>query len=60
MTRETAWGLNHTSKFDRSPGHYAKLRDEGQAVAAEWLKNWRSLGEAFAAYPYDARYPEPA
>jgi NTE family protein len=28
MTRETAWGLRHSSKFDRSSGHYARLRDE--------------------------------
>ena len=32
MSRETAWGLRHTSKFDRSPEHYAKLRDEGQTA----------------------------
>jgi NTE family protein len=60
MTRETAWGLRCTSKFDRSAGHYARLREEGEAVAAEWLRNWRALGDAFPAYPYDARYQEPA
>jgi NTE family protein len=60
MTQETAWGLHHTSKFDRSPGHYGKLRDEGQRVAEQWLSNWRMLGKDFASYPNDARYPEPA
>jgi NTE family protein len=60
MTRDTAWGLHHTSKYDRSPAHYARLREEGQAVAAQWLKDWRALGENFAVYPYDARYPDPA
>ncbi|MCM8595607.1 patatin-like phospholipase family protein [Accumulibacter sp.] len=60
MTRETAWGLRHTSKFDRSPGHLARLRDEGQMVASQWLADWRTLGKAFASYPDDARYPETA
>jgi NTE family protein len=60
MTRDTAWGLRHTSKFDRSPGHFAKLREEGQAVAEQWLADWRRQGGDFAAYPNDARYPEPA
>lgn len=59
MTRETAWGLRHTSKFDRSAAHYAKLRDEGSAIAEQWLNDWRSLGEDFASYPDDARYTEP-
>ena len=60
MTRETAWGLHHTSKFDRSADHYRKLHDEGQQVAEQWLSNWRTLGKDFASYPNDARYPEPA
>ena len=60
MTRETAWGLRHSSKFDRSPGHLARLRDEGRTVAEQWLTNWRALGNAFPSYPYDARYPETA
>jgi NTE family protein len=60
MTRDTAWGLHHTSKFDRSADHYGKLRDEGQQVAEQWLSNWRTLGKDFASYPNDARYPEPA
>jgi NTE family protein len=58
MTRETAWGLCHTSKYDRNPAHYARLCAEGQAVAEEWLGNWRTLGDDFIAYPFDARYPE--
>jgi NTE family protein len=60
MRRETAWGLQHTSKFDRSAGHFAKLREEGKAVAEQWLADWRAGGKDFASYPNDARYPEPA
>jgi NTE family protein len=59
MKRETAWGLTHTSKFDRSPEHYARLREEGQTIARQWLTDWRALGKDFASYPDDARYPEP-
>lgn len=58
MTRDTAWGLRHTSKFDRSVPHLQRLRDEGKAVAAQWLEGWRAQGSAFASYPNDARYPE--
>jgi NTE family protein len=58
MTRETARRLRHTSKFDRSPGHLEMLRNEGRQVADQWLRDWRSLGRDFAAYPNDARYPE--
>lgn len=60
MTRETAWGLRHSSKFDRSPSHYARLREEGRMIAEQWLTDWRALGKDFASYPDDARYPEPA
>jgi NTE family protein len=60
MTRETAWRLCHTSKFDRSPGHLGALRDEGQGVARQWLREWRELGPAFATYPNDARDSESA
>jgi NTE family protein len=60
MTRATAWGLKYTSKFDRSPDHLNKLRDEGRAVAAQWLADWRAVGGDFASYPDDARYPEEA
>ncbi len=58
MTRETAWGLRHTSKFDRSPEHLARLRQEGRDIARQWLSDWQKLGESFAHYPDDARYPE--
>ncbi len=58
MTQETAWGLTHTSKFDRNPGHLASLRREGDAVAAEWLHGWRTRKDDFDSYPNDARYPE--
>jgi NTE family protein len=60
MTRETAWGLRHASKFDRSPSHYARLREEGRMIGEQWLTDWRALGKNFASYPNDARYPEPA
>ena len=60
MTRDTAWSLRHTSKFDRARAHLDKLREEGEAVAQAWLDGWRTRGPAFAAYPNDARYPEPA
>jgi NTE family protein len=60
MTPETAWGLCHTSKYDRNPAHYAKLREEGQMVTEQWLRDWRTLGKDFIAYPFDARYPEEA
>lgn len=58
MLRETAWGLRHTSKFDRSPGHFTRLREEGKMVAEQWLTDWRALGKDFVSYPDDARYPE--
>jgi NTE family protein len=58
MTRDTAWGLKHTSKFDRSADHLNKLHDEGRTVAAQWLSDWQSLGSDFSSYPSDARYPE--
>ncbi|MDG4601801.1 MAG: patatin-like phospholipase family protein [Defluviicoccus sp.] len=57
MTRETAWGLRRTSKFDRNQTHLTKLWSEGQAVAEQWLSRWRSLGKNFESYPDDARYP---
>ena len=60
MSPESAWGLRHTSKFDRSPRHLDRLADEGRTIAREWLADWRKLGDRFASYPYDARYPEPA
>lgn len=60
MTRESAWGMKYTTKFDRAPDHLARLREEGEAIAGQWLRDWREQGDAFASYPNDARYPEPA
>ena len=59
MRRDTAWGLPHTSKFDRDPGHLSALRDEGQDVARAWLAQWRAEGAEFTSYPDDARYIDP-
>lgn len=59
MTRDTAWGLKYTSKFDRSPDHLNRLHDEGRTVAAQWLAEWRARGADFGCYPNDARYAEP-
>jgi NTE family protein len=59
MTRDTAWSLKHTSKFNRSPDYFATLREEGRTVAEQWLTDWRKLGAAFPQYPHDARYAEP-
>ena len=57
MKRETAWSLSRTSKFDRNPQHFERLRLEGQEVADQWLADWRARGKDFDAYPNDARYP---
>jgi NTE family protein len=57
MRAETVWRMSYTTKFDRDVSHLTRLRDEGKAIAAEWLKEWRTQGEAFASYPDDARYP---
>lgn len=57
MTRDTAWGLSRTSKFDRSRHHLDKLYREGRAVAEQWLGQWRARGTEFDSYPNDARYP---
>ncbi len=56
MTRDTAWGLEHTTKFDRDPGHLQELHDEGQDVARSWLTGWKADGADFPSYPEDARY----
>ena len=57
MTRNTAWGLGHLTKFDRDRRHLAALHDEGMEVAADWVAGWRTEGDAFPSYPEDARYP---
>ena len=56
MTRDTAWGLQRSSKFHRSSQHLEKLRIEGREVAAKWLEGWRARGKDFDSYPDDARY----
>lgn len=58
MRRETAWGLHHSSKFNRSRAHMERLHDEGREVAEQWLSQWQAEGSDFASYPDDARYPE--
>lgn len=52
--------MKYTTKFDRSPDHLARLREEGEAIAGQWLRDWREQGDTFASYPNDTRYPEPA
>lgn len=58
MPQEIAWGMSHTTKFDRNAQHLARLAEGGRTVARQWLADWRRLGNEFASYPYDARYPE--
>lgn len=58
MNSPTTRNLRHTTKFDRSVAHLSALHEEGQAVARQWLADWRTLGSAFPCYPNDARYPE--
>lgn len=57
MTPQTAADLRASDKFNRSRPRLTALREEGLAVAAQWLDHWRAHGETFAAYPDDARYP---
>ena len=56
MHKATASGLSHTSKFHRDMDHLESLRDEGRAVATEWLTGWRNDRDGFPSYPDDARY----
>ena len=58
MTAKTAQGLAHTTKFDRSVDHLTRLREEGESVAGQWLRDWRAQGASFPSYPNDARYRE--
>lgn len=58
MPQEIAWGMSHTTKFDRNAQHLARLAEGGRNVARQWLADWRRLGNEFASYPYDARYPD--
>lgn len=57
MTSGTAANLRASDKFNRSRPRLIGLRDEGLAVAAQWLDGWRTGGDAFDTYPDDARYP---
>jgi NTE family protein len=59
MTRQTAWGLKLTTKFNRDPSHLERLHDEGRHVAEQWLAGWRARGKDFDAFPEDARYSQP-
>jgi NTE family protein len=57
MSRETARGLGHVTKFDRDRGHLRALHDEGRDVVRSWLSAWSADRDAFPSYPEDARYP---
>ena len=52
MKEETAAALRTSSKFDRSRGFIDRLREEGHAVAQDWLARWPEVGH----YPDDAAY----
>ena len=52
MKEETANELGYSSKFDRRRDFTKRLRDEGHAVAQEWLSRWPDVG----CYPEDAAY----
>ena len=58
MTRQTAWGLKVTTKYNRDPRHLEKLHNEGRQIAERWLAGWRAGGKDFDTYPEDARYSE--
>jgi NTE family protein len=52
MSRDTAASLRMVSKYDRSRRFIEELRDEGAAVAKDWLARWPEVG----TYPDDAAY----
>jgi NTE family protein len=52
MRRELAAELRYSSKFDRSRAFVDRLREEGHAVARQWLDQWPNVG----CYPDDAGY----
>ncbi len=52
MSQATAAGLRTVSKYDRSRQFIERLRDEGAAVAKDWLARWPEVG----TYPHDAGY----
>jgi NTE family protein len=52
MKEKTADDLRYSSKFNRSREFMDQLRDEGRAVARDWLDRWPNVG----CYPEDAAY----
>ncbi len=46
MNEETAAALRTSSKFDRSRGFIDRLRNEGHAVAQDWLARWPRSGRS--------------
>ena len=50
MTQNAADNLCYSSKFDRSRAFMDQMRQEGRAVAQDWLANWPGVG----TYPQDA------
>ena len=54
MKKETADELRYSSKFDRSRDFMDQLREEGRAVARDWLDRWRKNN--VGCYPEDAAY----
>ncbi len=52
MRQATAARLRTASKYDRSRRFIEELRDEGAAVAQDWLARWPEVG----SYPFDAAY----
>ena len=50
MTKKTADDLQYSSKFNRSKDFLDELRQEGHAVAQNWLANWPNVPK----YPEDA------
>lgn len=54
MTKETAFALRVSSKYDRSRLFIDTLRAEGRKVGRDWLDAWPNVGR----YPDDAAYDE--
>ncbi len=53
MKKETADELGYPSKFNRSRKFMDQLRDEGRAIARDWLDRWPA---GVGSYPDDAAY----
>ena len=61
MKEKTADELRYSSKFNRSRDFMHQLREEGRAVARDWLADWPNWVAAgpkskVGCYPYDAAY----